>query len=262
MNAVLIGSTLVFGWGGNPNKVSRMAEPRKLFRIEETNAARLQPRVEPARDGSHLAEIMRELRELRAALGASAPPPATGAPASGEAGRLSSELNLIAGAIRGGNGASGRDVNAVAAFDGAASRTMPRIAHELNAVVEGSERATQKILTAAEEIDVTANNLSAALDGRIEQGLAQDIQDLVIKIFEACNFQDLIGQRVAKVLATLDFVEDHIARVLEEIKTAAAGTRRSGATALYGPRLDGDVGHASQDDVDAMFGPRRMASGE
>ena len=239
-----------------------MAEPRKLFRIEQTNAARLQPNVEPATAGSHLAEIMRELRALRAALTAAAPPPATGAAASRNASRLSSELNLIAGAIRGGNGAAGREANAADGFGSAAGKTMPRIAHELNAVVEGSERATQKILAAAEEIDVTANNLSAALDGRIEQGLAQDSQDLVIKIFEACNFQDLIGQRVAKVLATLDFVEDHIARVLEEIKTASAGTRRSGANALHGPRLDGDPGHASQDDVDAMFGTRRMASGK
>lgn len=239
-----------------------MAEPRKVFRIEETSAARSQPSVESAPGALHLAEILRELHALRAALAASATLPPTSAAASGEAGRLSSELNLIAGAIRGGNGANTCEADVAAAFGSAASKTMPRIAHELNAVVEGSERATQKILTAAEEIDVTANNLSAALDGRIEQGLAQDIQDLVIKIFEACNFQDLIGQRVAKVLATLDFVEDHIARVLEEIKTASAGTRRSGANALYGPRLDGDAGHASQDDVDAMFGTRRMANGE
>jgi len=132
---------------------------------------------------------------------------------------------------------------------------MPRVAHELNAVVEGTERATQKILAATEEIDAAANNLSAALDGRIEQGLAQDIQDHVIKIFEACNFQDLIGQRVAKVLATLNFVEDHIGRVLEELKTASASRRRNGM--LHGPRLDGDPGHASQDEVDAMFGTRR-----
>jgi chemotaxis protein CheZ len=241
-----------------------MAEPRKVFRIEETSAARPQPSVGSAPGAPHLAEILRELHALRAALTAAAPPLPSSTAASGEAGRLSSELNLIAGAIRGGGGnaANPREASAPAAFDSAAGKTMPRIAHELNAVVEGSERATQKILTAAEEIDVTANNLSAALDGRIEQGLAQDIQDLVIKIFEACNFQDLIGQRVAKVLATLDFVEDHIARVLEEIKTASAGTRRNGANALHGPRLEGDLGHASQDDVDAMFGTRRMASGE
>ncbi len=239
-----------------------MAEPRKVFRIEETSAARPQPNGETGRGGLHDAEIMRELRELRAALAASAPLISASTAASGDTSRLSSELNLIAGAIRGGTGASGRLASAAAGSGGAASKAVPRIAHELNAVVEGTERATQIILTAAEEIDVTANNLSAALDGRIEQGLAQDIQDLVIKIFEACNFQDLIGQRVAKVLATPNFVEDHIVRVLEEIKTASAGGRRSGANALYGPRLDGDPGHASQDDVDAMFGTRRMASGE
>jgi chemotaxis protein CheZ len=240
-----------------------MAEPRKVFRIEETTAARPQPSGETVPGESHLAEIMRELRELRAALAGSAPPLSAGAAASGDASRLSSELNLIAGAIRGGSGVNGAAAsNAALAGAGIAARPVPRIAHELNAVVEGTERATQKILTAAEEIDVIANNLSAALDGRIEQGLAQDIQDLVIKIFEACNFQDLIGQRVAKVLATLNFVEDHIVRVLEEIKTASASTRRGGANALYGPRLDGDPGHASQDDVDAMFGTRRMASGE
>jgi chemotaxis protein CheZ len=241
-----------------------MAEPRKVFRIEQTTAARLEPSGETAEAGPHHAEIVRELRELRAALAASAPLLAADAGAPRDASRLSSQLNLIAGAIRGGNAAKAGEADAAAGSSSSATapKAMPRIAHELNAVVQGSERATQRILAAAEEIDVTANNLSAALDGRIEQGLAQDIQDLVIQIFEACNFQDLIGQRVAKVLATIDFVEDHIARVLDEIKTASASARRCGANALHGPRLEGDAGHASQDEVDAMFGNRRMASGE
>ena len=231
-----------------------MAEPRKVFRIEETAAARLHPSPESAPSELPYAEIMCELRALRGALAASASPAPAGTGVPGEGSRVSSALNLIAGAIRG--AAHGT------AAAGATAKATPRIAHELNAVVEGSERATQKILAAAEEIDATANNLSAALNGRIEQGLAQDIQDLVIQIFEACNFQDLIGQRVAKVLATIDFVEDHIARVLEEIKNASAGARRAGALGLHGPRLDDDPGHASQDEVDALFVGRRMASGE
>jgi chemotaxis protein CheZ len=230
-----------------------MAEPRKMFRIEATAAARLKPSVEAAQDGLRHAEIVEELRALRAALAAAAPIARLREGADGETNRLSSELNLIAGAIRGGN-AGGSEADA--ASDDAGTPSKARVAHELNAVVEGTERATQKILAAAEEIDAAANNLSAALDGRIEQSMAQDIQDLVIKIFEACNFQDLIGQRVAKVLATLNFVEDHIGRVLEEMRTASA-SRRHGATALHGPRLDGDPGHASQDDVDAMFVGRR-----
>ena len=238
-----------------------MAEPRKIFRIEATAAARLKPSVETAHDGLRHGEIIEELRALRAALAASALPAPLREGVDSETSRISSELNLIAGAIRGGaNSAS--EANAPAAEAGTPNKAMPRVAHELNAVVEGTERATQKILAAAEEIDTAANNLSAALSGRLEQDLAQDIQDSVIKIFEACNFQDLIGQRVAKVLATLNFVEDHIGRVLEEIKTASASRRRYGASALHGPRLDGDPGHASQDEVDAMFGTRRVASSE
>jgi chemotaxis protein CheZ len=232
-----------------------MAEPRKIFRIEEAAATRLKPSVEAAQGGLRYAEIIEELRALRAALAAALSSPVRDG-LFGETSRLNSELNLIAGAIRGdGNAASA--VPAPAAEAGTSGKAMPRIAHELNAVVEGTERATQKILAAAEEIDAAANNLSAALDGRIEQGLAQDIQDHVIKIFEACNFQDLIGQRVAKVLATLNFVEDHIGLVLEEIKTAAASRQRYGGSTLHGPRLDGDPGHASQDEVDAMFISRR-----
>ena len=80
---------------------------------------------------------------------------------------------------------------------------MTRIADELDAVTAGTAQATQKILAAAEEIDQLADNLSAALKGRLEQELAQDIADSVLRIFEACNFQDMIGQRVAKVMKTL-----------------------------------------------------------
>jgi chemotaxis protein CheZ len=238
-----------------------VAEPRKVFHIEETAAARLKPSVGATHDGLRDAEIIAELRALRAALAASALPSPLREGVYGETGRLSSELNLIAGAIRGG-GNDASEALAPPAAAGTQSKAMPRVAHELNAVVAGTERATQKILAAAEEIDAAANNLSAALNGRLEQDLAQDIQDSVIRIFEACNFQDLIGQRVAKVLATLTFVEDHIGRVLEEIKTASASRARYGASALHGPRLDGDPGHASQDDVDALFGTRRMASRE
>ena len=37
----------------------------------------------------------------------------------------------------------------------------------------------------------------------------------MIKIFEACNFQDLTGQRITKVVGTLKFIETHIVRMME-----------------------------------------------
>jgi len=231
-----------------------MAEPRKLFRIEQTAAARLEPDIDVAHAALRHAEIMRELRALRAAMTTLRQSgfAAAGPPDQSDCARLASELNLIAGAIN-----SGDDKHTAPDEPRAACAQVPmsRIDHELKAVISSTELATQRILAAAEEIDSTANNLSAALAGRIEQELAQDIQDLVIRIFEACNFQDLIGQRIAKVLAAVKFVEDHIARLLDEIHTAAPPTQD-----LHGPRLDGDPGHASQNDIDAMFAERRIAN--
>jgi chemotaxis protein CheZ len=218
-----------------------MAAPRKVFRIEETHAARLA--AEGADASERHTEIMQAFDALRAAF--AAPAAATMPNVSGPAaGRLASELNLIANRLAGDE-----------AGNGSAAETVPltRIANELIAVTSGTEQATQKILAAAEQIDQLANNLSAALKGKIEQDLAQDISDLVIRIFEACNFQDLIGQRVSKVMTTLNFIEEHITRVLDEIKNMSAGPSADGAQYLHGPRLEHDPGHASQTDIDAIF---------
>jgi chemotaxis protein CheZ len=225
-----------------------MPEPRKIFRIEEKAASRLGEQAADAQAPLRHTELMQEITALRAMLAAMASRPSNGsrAPRDGTAARLASELNLIAGAIGGEIKRSG------AGRSGTAIPPMTRIAHELEEVVNGTERATQKILAAAEEIDQVATNLAVALGGRFEQGLARDIQDLVIRIFEACNFQDLAGQRIAKVMATLNFVEDHVTRVIEEIKNPTAA-RRDGAQYLHGPRLEIDSGHVSQADIDEMF---------
>ena len=114
-------------------------------------------------------------------------------------------------------------------------------------MIGDSELATQKILAAAEDIDQAANNLSAALKGDFESGLAQDIRDRVIQIFEACNFQDVTSQRVAKVMATFAGLERQIAGVLNELAGVDA------APPLHGPHLAGDPGHVSQSDVDSLF---------
>jgi chemotaxis protein CheZ len=107
--------------------------------------------------------------------------------------------------------------------------------------------ATQKILAAAEDIDQAANNLSATLKSDFEHGLAQDIRERVIKIFEACNFQDVTSQRVAKVLATFAGLEQQIVRALDAL------TRSPAAPPLHGPGLPDEPGHISQGEVDALF---------
>ena len=114
----------------------------------------------------------------------------------------------------------------------------------------GSAEATQKILYAAEEIDQIANKLSAALKGKLEQDLAQDVTDLVIRIFEACNFQDLIGQRITKVTATLNAIENQS----DHTTASPPSAPEDAAEFLHGPRLAKDPGHMDQSEIDALFG--------
>jgi chemotaxis protein CheZ len=137
-----------------------------------------------------------------------------------------------------------------------------RASRELDAVVDSTERATQQILEAVEAIDEAANTLSASLRHEQEQSLASDIRDHVVRIFEACNFQDLSGQRITKVLATLTFVEDRVARMLEiwggrealqDYAAIAIAETKSEAALASGPKLNGDSGHISQQEIDAMF---------
>jgi chemotaxis protein CheZ len=218
-----------------------MAAPRKVFRIEKMTAPRLQPRSAALQESPH-GEIMQELSALRSML-ASAPAAPT-APATSphqlEIQRLMSELQLIHSAI-------GGTQQPQAGGGRAATGPAARITGELEAVIGDSELAAQKILAAAEDIDQAANNLSAALKGDFEHGLAQDIRDRVIQIFEACNFQDLTSQRVAKVMATFAGLERQIARALDEL------ARVNAAPPLHGPRLGSDPGHISQSDVDSLF---------
>jgi chemotaxis protein CheZ len=243
-----------------------MAAPRKIFRIEQTAAVwpaaraaaaqlpsfQAEPHAEPHAE-LH-AELMNEIAALRAMITAAAmhsPGKVLTAPVAPETERLTSELNLIVGAL------SGSIVKASGAALPSDAPPMTRIAYELTEVVSCTEQATQKILGAAEEIDQVTKNLSAALVGKYEHGLVQDIQDVVIRIFEACNFQDLAGQRVTKVLSILNFVEEHVARVLEEIARETAAVRRNGEQLLHGPRLENDTGHVSQAEIDAMFSDDR-----
>jgi len=136
-------------------------------------------------------------------------------------------------------------------------RRMAHAAGKLGAAVEGMEKATVKILKSTEVIDDSAKALAAALKTDYERGLAQDIQDHVIKIYEACNFQDLAGQRIGNVIATLNMIEDQVAGMLDRCKgqpgDAPAAKPLSDRGLLNGPRLDSDSGHTSQQDIDVLF---------
>ncbi len=139
---------------------------------------------------------------------------------------------------------------------------MAKVNGELGAVVGGTEQATQQILEATEAIDQAASALSKVTSHDQQKILSEDIQERVVSIFEACNFQDLTGQRISKVMTTMKFIENHINVMMDiwggvdAIKAHAppiVDAREGDARLLNGPKLDGDIGHASQDDIDALF---------
>jgi chemotaxis protein CheZ len=135
-------------------------------------------------------------------------------------------------------------------------RRLKRAASELGAAVGAMEKATDKILHAAEIIDDCAKALAFARMTDYERSLALDIQEHVVRVYEACNFQDLTGQRIGKVIATLGLVEERLTEAVAHGK-GPGGASAAPAPArdlVNGPKLDGDAGHASQHDIDALFG--------
>ena len=139
-------------------------------------------------------------------------------------------------------------------------RPMARASDELGAAVDGMEKATQKILKSVEVIDDSAKALTASLKDDYKRGLAQEIQDNVMRIYEACNFQDIAGQRIGNVMKTLAALEAQVTDMLARCDDIPAARPVARAALpperglLNGPRLDNDAGHASQRDIDMMFG--------
>jgi chemotaxis protein CheZ len=257
---------------------------RKRFRIEEAFVGDM-PLTEIVSDGGgdigpmHR-EIMDELRAIRAQMGhpgaavAEAAAHAIDASTQHEIAatralletyraqieqceKLKVELDLIHDAID-------RTKREIAVLHGKSfsGDEMARVNGELGAVVGGTEEATQQILEAAEAIDQASSALSKVNTPDQQKRLSEEIQERVISIFEACNFQDLTGQRIGKVMNTMKFIEHHINAMMDiwggvdAIKAHVpqrVDTREGDAKLLNGPKLDGDDGHASQDDIDALF---------
>lgn len=172
--------------------------------------------------------------------------------------KLKSELDQINGAI-----AETKKEIAGLHQSGVSTENVSHVTDELDEVVAGTEHATEAILSAAEEIDHNANELSASLKKSHNQEQAQEIREQVIQIFEACNFQDVTGQRINKVVNTLKYVEARVSTMMEiwggldafdNIKGAPLANPAGDHELLHGPgNIEEDPTRASQDDIDALF---------
>jgi chemotaxis protein CheZ len=235
-----------------------MAVQRKIFRIEERARKGAPAGAEPANDALLSREFIAELQALRALIAPAAPIDRNAMEQAraqiAEAQAYKAELDLIHAAVM----HSQDEMDALGADMLAGDRTA-RAGRELAAIVAGTEQATQVILKAAEVIDQTAIAVAAALKGEHDKGLTHDIQDRVVQIFEACNFQDLTGQRVANAVAALHTIEARVTRlaaIWQRIERLKPIDWRDGHRdrLLNGPKLPDDRGHSTQDDIDGMFG--------
>ena len=257
-----------------------MSVSRKRFRVEQAilgDAPMAMPEFAEGDAGPMHREIMTELRAIRAQMAAALARKSSETPEQAatreiaetqalletyraqieQCEKLKVELDLIHDAIS-------RTKREIAVLHGKSfnGEEMAKVNGELGAVVGGTEQATQQILEAAEAIDQAASAVSKITSPDQQRALSDEIQERVVSIFEACNFQDLTGQRISKVMGTMKFIEQHINAIMEiwggvdAIKShapAIVDTREGDAKLLNGPKLDGDIGHASQDDIDAMF---------
>jgi len=173
-----------------------------------------------------------------------------------EALRLKVELDSIYEAIE----RTKREI-ATIRYAGAQGQEINRVTDELGAIVLGTEAATNSILAAGERIDELAGNLAARLSGG-DQEFAREISDQVISIFEACNFQDITGQRISKVVNAMRFVEERVHQMIDiwgglesfkDVETLELQSRQGDAALLNGPALASDKGVTSQDAIDALF---------
>ncbi|MGY6531317.1 protein phosphatase CheZ [Glycocaulis sp.] len=128
---------------------------------------------------------------------------------------------------------------------------IPTAGAELEAVVTDTERATESIMAEAEALlDSKPDDLAA---------YKTQVDEAMMRVIEACSFQDLSGQRVSKVVESLRHVEKRVSRFAatmgvhdaEADEDELAETERKKKLHLNGPAIGGpEVG---QDAVDELI---------
>lgn len=128
---------------------------------------------------------------------------------------------------------------------------IPTAGAELEAVVTDTERATETIMAEAEGLLDTRPTDLAAYKAQVDEAM--------MRVIEACSFQDLSGQRVSKVVESLRHVEKRVSRFAatmgvhdaEADEDEIAEAERKKKLHLNGPAIGGP--EVKQDAIDEMI---------
>lgn len=243
-----------------------MTTERKLFTAE---IKRLQQKGDAGPSASN-SEVLKAIRELKDDLkvlellvrgeDVPTPPPVAADDVlpqkAAEVSMLKTELRALAVCIE----HTKAEIAALKPKDAQDDRLIA-VTFELDAIVSSTERASENILEAAEKIESIAREIQAhAADGYVSR-LVEDISDTISTVYESCNFQDITGQRITKVVKTLKYVEARINAMIEiwgpeniaDVSPKIFEEHHDDDSKLLnGPQLES---HAiSQDDIDKLFG--------
>lgn len=238
--------------------------PTKLYSVER-RAQRGDTRLTAPTAAPHDGEILEELRSLRAEMAAmrEALAQPQRAPVADDEDAMKRDVRVeIAQMVR----SIGRAKAEIAAIKHPESDIdqMETASHQLEAITVTTERSTDEIMTAVDDIEQTLKKITAlTLDDGEVSPLIDQASERLISIIEACSFHDLTGQRVTQVVRTLRFIESRILAMidiwgLEAFRDlpmapdeAEEEESREDAELLNGPALGGQG--LSQDDIDALF---------
>lgn len=149
------------------------------------------------------------------------------------------------------------------------------MADQLDAIVEATEDATNTIMTNMEEIEGLIGEAKTRVADPGAGKLLDQMTDKVNAVFEACSFQDLTGQRVTKVVKSLQYIEERVNAIIrtwgrDELEKVVLDLNEHDPdkALLHGPQRKGHgVSQSevdklleepkiafSQDDIDKLFG--------
>lgn len=124
---------------------------------------------------------------------------------------------------------------------------IPFATDELDAIVHHTASATHAILTSCETLDEVASTLNGEP--------AAKLQEATTRIYEACSFQDITGQRITKVVSTLKAIETKVAHIVVTFgpSNGAAEPNQDApeAALLNGPQLP--TAAMDQSDIDKLL---------
>ena len=137
---------------------------------------------------------------------------------------------------------------------------MQLAASELDAIVIATEASTEDVLGASEQIETYVRKITGLHpDDEEVATLGDQIANEIIKIFEACSFQDITGQRTNKVIKTIRFIEEKILALINiwgvdafldlPVHNQPAAGGDDGL--MNGPQLKNEG--ITQDEINALF---------